>query len=110
LASDVATIDGVAVPLSVTDEHTATFVTPAHTDGAAVISLAALNGRSSSLDPGFIYGSASVHQVRTIQPIPHLLRTPHSIKGYEMPRSAAPPARTAWKLPILSRGSRHLAF
>lgn len=58
-AGDKATVDGISVALSVADEHTATLVTPAHANGAAVIEVTPPTGNSSSLDPGFLYGGAA---------------------------------------------------
>ena len=70
-SGDTATIGGVAVPLNINDEHTATLVAPAHANGATVITVTATNGQSSSLDPGFIYGSTGVGSLHTTQSFAH---------------------------------------
>jgi hypothetical protein len=54
-----AHVDGIAVPITVVDEHTATLIMPSHSNGAAVITIDSGNGLTSSLDPGFIYGANS---------------------------------------------------
>lgn len=90
---DTATIDGIALPLSITDEHTATLITPAHANGATVITVTASNGQNSSLDPGFIYGALSPQSKRGIRRgnpnLMHLTRSPLVRDGHATPRSTA---------------------
>ena len=87
-SDDTATVDGIAAALTVIDEHTATLVTPDHADGAAVIVVTASNQQSSSLDPGFIYGAASLQAPQRIRNIFHPMRSPML-----NPPNAASPAR-----------------
>ena len=51
-----ATVDGVPVPLTITDERTASLVMPAHANGPVVVSLSTSDGQTAFLDPGFTYG------------------------------------------------------
>ncbi len=64
-----AKVDGAAVAITLVDEHTATLTMPSHTNGAAVITVTAQNGRSAFLDPGFMYGSGEAkRKPSTVQP------------------------------------------
>lgn len=56
-AGMTASVSGVATQVTVVDEHSATITIPALAKGASVITLTAANGRSSFLDPGFMYGA-----------------------------------------------------
>jgi hypothetical protein len=88
-SGDAATIDGIAVLLNISDEHTATLVTPVHANGAAVIVVTAPNGQSSSLEPGFIYGTPSPQSRSGIHSVSHPLRFPVVKGGLAVPRSTA---------------------
>jgi hypothetical protein len=86
---DTATVDGITASLSVIDEHTGTIMMPEHANGAAVITVTASNQRSSSLDPGFVYGGAVQQSRHGIHSIAHPMRSPLVTKGPATPRSAA---------------------
>ena len=81
-----ATVDGMAIPLTILDEHTATVTMPAHASGAVVVSIGSVIGGSSFLDPGFSYdASAAAATARPVWRVLHK-RTLNGLASGSTPR------------------------